>query len=478
MPRSSSEWGPYDPNCEVALVVGAGPAGLLCARVLASRGYMVNVFEKTPDPEEKAPRSWPLLLGERALIALENEGIDLVASGKGVPVKGFAMMGSKGAKRVMAYSGKRDKVVVDRSELMDAIRSAKLVSAEAAPLSVHYNSKYVGIDANENFIKFEGDALPYKGTPWSLLVAADGERSAVRADLEEKQDFLWAHEGISRDFCQVSVPANVAPELPRDQVVVFASGGGVQLILAPTPDGSFRGVLVLPTKGGSSFAALKGMDKRQGDAFVDRRMPGARAVLDAAYGGDFHGFVSEAAVFNGGISTICKRMHSERGRVMLLGDAAHSMSSSLGQGCNAALEDVTVLDQILCTGLVAKYIPREFSSRRLPDASAIVALSMNAFPTTVPGFTLFVMQSFALQLFHKYIPNFPLPTRSYVQTLAPYRKVWNRRKWENRLFEAILLATVAGPLGVAVLRKSPKVSGILFAAVGAGFARLLAQPTK
>ena len=36
----------------------------------------------------------------------------------------------------------------------------------------------------------------------------------------------------------------------------------------------------------------------------------------------------------------CSTLHAKR--ILIVGDAAHAVSPSLGQGCNAALEDITV----------------------------------------------------------------------------------------------------------------------------------------
>jgi len=64
---------------------------------------------------------------------------------------------------------------------------------------------------------------------------------------------------------------------------------------------------------------------------------------------------------------------------MLLGDAGHATSPSLGQGCNAALEDVMILDKVLeeCGGNLAA-VPEEFNRRRSDDVLALVWLDKHA----------------------------------------------------------------------------------------------------
>ncbi|WP_298908647.1 FAD-dependent monooxygenase [uncultured Nostoc sp.] len=43
----------------------------------------------------------------------------------------------------------------------------------------------------------------------------------------------------------------------------------------------------------------------------------------------------------------CRYYHDLQGQVVLIGDAAHSMFSFLGQGCTAAIKDAVVLDSLL-----------------------------------------------------------------------------------------------------------------------------------
>ena len=62
-----------------------------------------------------------------------------------------------------------------------------------------------------------------------------------------------------------------------------------------------------------------------------------------------------------------------------MGDASHTVTPILGQGCNAGLEDVAVLAGILDKhdGNLDAALPA-YTKARLPDAKALVKLNMIA----------------------------------------------------------------------------------------------------
>jgi len=84
----------------------------------------------------------------------------------------------------------------------------------------------------------------------------------------------------------------------------------------------------------------------------------------------------------GGTWVRCSALHGPA--AILVGDAAHSVTPSLGQGCNCALEDVTVLQQQLDALLALnpatalQELPAAFTRVRLADVHALVWLDEHA----------------------------------------------------------------------------------------------------
>jgi uncharacterized glyoxalase superfamily protein PhnB len=71
----------------------------------------------------------------------------------------------------------------------------------------------------------------------------------------------------------------------------------------------------------------------------------------------------------------CSAFHTAGG-VVLLGDSAHSVTSTLGQGCNMALESVAVFQELLERSVLhgempLADVPEAFTAKRLPDVRAM-----------------------------------------------------------------------------------------------------------
>ena len=128
---------------------------------------------------------------------------------------------------------------------------------------------------------------------------------------------------------------------------VLGKGGASLAVVSPNPPDcsgrSFNLAIDSYVVGGTTV-----MDDKVGDAhklaeFVRSTFPSiARLLPEEAYAD-----LAKARP-RGNRTVICSRFHA--GRVVLIGDAAHGMLNNLGQGGNAALEDCSVLMDILEEG--------------------------------------------------------------------------------------------------------------------------------
>ncbi|BAZ18091.1 putative kynurenine 3-monooxygenase [Calothrix sp. NIES-4071] len=110
----------------------------------------------------------------------------------------------------------------------------------------------------------------------------------------------------------------------------------------------------------------------------------------------------------------------------------------MGQGCNAAFEDVVIFNTLLDEYLDnwAEALP-QFTLRRKPDAHALVELSDNASPMsgTLLFYEFFIRIRFG-QILHQLFPKrFPKPLFQLAsETTIPYSEILNTyQNWITRV---------------------------------------------
>lgn len=148
------------------------------------------------------------------------------------------------------------------------------------------------------------------------------------------------------------------------------------------------------------------------------------------------------------ISTIrCSRYH-HGDNVLLIGDAAHSVSPSVGQGCNAALEDVAIVEALLdeyaddWAAVIA-----QFTVRRKADAHALVELGDYTLPSSPRLFIEFVVREQLAKALHQLFPDRFSPSLSELMSdsSVPYSEILNSykgwvakvKKSNQQFFEAV-----------------------------------------
>ncbi len=318
------------------IVVGGGIGGLAAGIALQRRGHDVQVWERTA---EIGAAGSGLTLWPNGLRALD-------AIGLGDPVRARAMVDTAGGIRDRSgrWLSRTDTakmavrhgsvVAVHRADLFDILRTA------LRPDRLRLGATVTGIDTGARVrVRYDG------GTESAdLVVGADGLHSTVRpAVCPGARPPRYAGYTAWRMITRPLPPLREGGEI---------WGRGERFGVVPLPDGRVYlfGVADAPLGDRAPNGEFAEVRRRFG-AWPD---PVPRLLAE----------VPPDAVLRHDIYDLPDLPAFVRGRIALLGDAAHAMTPNLGQGANQALEDAITLAAVLDGGDVAAELRRYDSLRR------------------------------------------------------------------------------------------------------------------
>ncbi|KAK9794596.1 hypothetical protein WJX73_002898 [Symbiochloris irregularis] len=371
-----------------AVIIGAGPAGALSAIELAQGGFTVEVYEQRPLPDpvhRNFDRSYSLAMSHRGMGAVEKAGVDMQRF-KAFPYKG-SMIWRKGHVTEVFHEPMSSKVLVERMELVRHLidRANKLCGGT---ITWHWEYACEAVDVQQQRVTFSGPDGSKISTAFDLLLGADGVNSRVRSALEKqvpefKGQWFGRMHRIDKFFHQVAPePDDSSPQTPKGELDSQASVLRFYHINSPPPlsiglmyvqnnaNGTFSGGVGFSRGSESKQDPTGGALTHQGDyeSFLQQLdpiyPPGMRRSIAKQ--------MAQRPWFFSGSTLQVPKLHC--GRVLLLGDAAHAVSASFGQGVNAALEDCSMLGQALRNAPEAETIDQllsRFDRERYADVYAL-----------------------------------------------------------------------------------------------------------
>jgi 2-polyprenyl-6-methoxyphenol hydroxylase-like FAD-dependent oxidoreductase len=330
-----------------AIVVGAGIGGLATAIALEQAGVEPIVVERAPRLHESG---FGLVLSANAVTALRSLGLHEGVAARGTRVRRAEIRTPRGdLLTLIEYEALGwETYGILRTELQRTMLA--LVPADRLRLGT------TCIEAGE-----DGRVLLDRGEPLvgDVVVGADGIRSAVRRSLFGEEPLRYGGHRAWRAGTRFD------DELVGDRFVeVWGVGGGFGF--GPAGPGRVYWYCFESVPEGASAP------ERPRDEFL-RRYGAWFDPIPALIEATDPDAIEPTFTYDRPT-----RRTWGRGRVTLLGDAAHPMKPNIGQGAAQALEDAVVLGACLAGGGDPADSLRNYERRRVRRANAVVRASRRA----------------------------------------------------------------------------------------------------
>ena len=362
---------------ERIVIVGAGLCGSLLAIKMAQQGYQVAVYERLPDLRNKsldAGRSINLALSDRGLKALEGSGVKAEILEQCIPMYARAIHPIIGEIRNSRYSGREGEKI--NSVSRPGLNASLLNAAEAFEnVSIHFNSKCIKVDLEKVEAEFVRPNTATAVVSADVILGTDGAGSIVRKSLMARTPqllFNYSQNFLRSGYKELEIPPakDGGYQIEKNALHIWPRGKFMMIAL-PNLDGSFTVTMFHPYEGEAGFNTLDTEEKLF--AFFKEYYPDSLAYFpDLAQ----EYFANPVGILG---TTKCYPWQAY-GKTLILGDAAHAIVPFYGQGMNASLEDVRVLDETLKknAGDWSKTFA-EFQDLRKENTDAIADLAIDNF---------------------------------------------------------------------------------------------------
>jgi 3-hydroxybenzoate 6-monooxygenase len=316
------------------LIVGGGLGGLTAALALARRGLTARVLEGAP---EFGAIGYGIQFGPNVFHAFDRIGVsDAVLEKADSPpaVVMFDALDGKVVARIPTGPSFRARfkypyIIIHRIDLhnvlLDACRRERLITLVPDAMVTHFDDRGDGVTVTT------ADNRSFEG---AALVGADGIRSRTRAQLFADGDPL--PNGFV-GFRTIVPIGEVTADVARDSVALWG-GPGFHIVHYPLRHGTLFNIVAVfrtsPHFERGDVAAYRA-ELEQAYRNAHPTMKALLAMLDLS---------RRQAI---GDRDPIRRWH--KGRVVLLGDAAHPTLQSLAQGACMAIEDGVCLADCVAT---------------------------------------------------------------------------------------------------------------------------------
>ncbi len=338
------------------IVVGGGIGGLSLARELGLAGLPVAVLERA---SKLATVGAGIIMNPNAMRVLEVNGLASCVRSRSSAYLARDTFDQRG--RRLAARDYRPLYAEGRLAIGALCHRAHLHECLYDGLpggTVHLDTHIVALEARPDGVRVETE----RGEVFTadVLVGADGIRSSVRAR------FFGAHEPVYLGYRSHRF---VVPNVDGLEHFTEFLGHGRRVGLVPIGGGQLYVWTTFNSPPASRAWALESVEALRAlfGEFTDARVRRALGELTST---------------DGVVCTDIEEIRPgpwARGRVALLGDAAHALTPNMGQGAGMAMEDAAVLAEELSRAARGETDVSEaltgYVARRRPRVETIVRLS-------------------------------------------------------------------------------------------------------
>ncbi|KAG6850582.1 hypothetical protein H0H93_011250 [Arthromyces matolae] len=343
------------------VVVGAGPVGCLAAMAFAKQGWKVEVYEGRPDlrlSSSKAAnqqRSINLAMSHRGIAALEAVDPELTKRFMNtvIPMRGRMIHSPKGDLDSQLYDKDGQCInSIDRALLNEELLQEASASRN---ISIFFKHKVLAADFNEKRISMRNSESGKEfSVDFDFCIGADGSYSVIRRQMMRVVRMDYQQEYIKHEYIELKMPAGVDADgkatflLDPNHLHIWPRHS-FMLIALPNKDKTFTCTL---------FAPSLDLDHLDTPELIlewfKLHFPDALAMIGEKT-------LVEDFTRNPRSPLICTKSkpYHYQDRVIILGDAAHSMVPFYGQGLNCGLEDVRILMTLLLQEGVVSTLPSD-----------------------------------------------------------------------------------------------------------------------
>ncbi|KAL7537685.1 hypothetical protein ACHAXR_007997 [Thalassiosira sp. AJA248-18] len=367
------------------IISGGGPAGLLVSILLNNIGIKSTVFEEARDPDEWSSKSYAMSLNDRGKAALDAGGcLESVIRAGNEKLCNYFVDGSTGAVQTIPRKEPTPGIGISRPLLVECIEN---VAKDLPHVTLR---RGVGVarvtedDGGELTVHLEdGEVICHV----SHVVGADGKWSKVRQSLPSLNSQAKlvsctgfgvlmcgdsAPEGWKMDGSYVIFPPKEDESIPQDFYIIASPlmNGGMALAMVcldgitqrypwlrpeanPKPKDVGKGGWKAETSLEETLQLESTVDdlSENLDKMLQETVPAFHAAIDKSFYKTAR-IQQRATWLQMSADKKGKEKVSystDKGNVALIGDAAHAMTASMGEGGNCAMESAVKLVDAVCS---------------------------------------------------------------------------------------------------------------------------------